>query len=96
MAIRTSTRQIERFLNWNFRGAIAAVAIVLGIWFIYPRLITLSLAAVVAVNAVIVRSAERIARRGDPERAATRFAMSAWIVTLVVGPSELGSSGEHC
>lgn len=85
MAIRTSTRQIERFLNWNFRGAIAAVAIVFSLWLVYPRVITLWLAAVVAVNAVIVRGAERIAREGDPERAAVRFAASAWIVTLVVG-----------
>ena len=81
----TSTRQIERFLAWNFRGAVAAVAIVLGIWVFYPLTIALGLALVVSVNASIVWSASRIARGGDQEGAARRFALSAWFVTLVVG-----------
>ena len=85
MANRTSTREIERFLVWNFRGALAAVAIVLGIWFLFPLPVELVLAGVVAVNAVIVRSALQIARDGDHPRAAFRFALSAWFVTLIVG-----------
>ena len=85
MAISNSSRQIERFLVWNFRGALAAVAIVLGVWALYPLPITLGLASVVALNALIVRSAERIARRGEHERAAVRFTLSAWLVTSVVG-----------
>lgn len=77
-------RPIERFLVWNFRGAIGAVAIVLTVSFLYPQMIGFALAGVVAANAVIVRGAVRLAEAGEVERAALRFAYSAWLVTLAV------------
>jgi signal transduction histidine kinase/CheY-like chemotaxis protein len=81
----TATRQIERFLAWNFRAAVAAAGFVFGVWLLYPWPIALYMVGVVCANAAIVKSAERLARRGFHEAAARRFAMSAWLVALLVG-----------
>lgn len=85
MDSRTATGQIERFLAWNFRAALAAASFVFGVWLLYPWPIALYMVGVVGINAAIVKSAERLARRGAHEAAARRFASSAWFVALVVG-----------
>jgi signal transduction histidine kinase len=80
-----ATLQIERFLAWNFRAALAAAGFVFGVWLLYPWPIALYMVGVVCANAAIVKSAERLARHGDAEAAARRFALSAWFVAVVVG-----------
>ena len=51
---RTATGQIERFLAWNFRAALAAAGFVFVVWLLYPWPIALYMVGVVSVS-----SAER-------------------------------------
>ena len=84
-ATTPETRQLERFLAWNFWGSVLATAFVLGVWWFYPWWLAPPLAAAVATSAAITRGAQRYAKRGDAERAARRFSLGAWLLSLIVG-----------
>jgi signal transduction histidine kinase/CheY-like chemotaxis protein len=79
------TRQLERFLAWNFWANCAATLFVFGIGLVYRLPIAFAFAGLVAVTSALVGGALRVARSGDAEGATRRFAMSAWLMALVVG-----------
>jgi signal transduction histidine kinase len=79
------TRQLERFLAWNFWGSVAAAALVFGVWAFYPWWMALALAGVVAVNAGFLRSAQLQARNGETAAAVRRYSVGTWFVALLVG-----------
>jgi len=79
------TNQLERFLRWNFFGNVGAALFVFALWLLYPWWLALALACLVGLNAALVKSAERLAGRGDERRAALRFAAGAWVIALAAG-----------
>jgi signal transduction histidine kinase len=79
------TRQVERFLAWNFWGSVVAAALVSGVWLLYPWWMALALAGVVAINAGFLRSAQYRARRGDSAAAVRQYSVGTWLVALLVG-----------
>jgi signal transduction histidine kinase/CheY-like chemotaxis protein len=87
MSATPETRQLARFLAWNFWAAVAAALFLLGLALVNGWTLAWVMAGLVAVNASIVRSAQALALQGAHEAAAFRFAMSAWLVATVVGIS---------
>ena len=85
MSPTPEARQLARFLAWNVWTAVAAAVFVAAAAWIYGWTIAWVMAGLVALNAGIVHSAQRLALRGAHEQAALRFALSAWLVALVVG-----------
>jgi signal transduction histidine kinase/CheY-like chemotaxis protein len=85
MSATPETRQLARFLAWNYWAAVAAALFVGGLAIANGWAIAWVMTGLVALNAVIVRSAQMLALRGDHEEASLRFAMSAWLVAMVVG-----------
>jgi signal transduction histidine kinase/CheY-like chemotaxis protein len=79
------TRQLERFLAWNFWGNCAAALFVFGVWLVFRLAVALWMACLVAIAAAIVGTALRLAQTGAPEAATRRFALAAWLVALMVG-----------
>jgi signal transduction histidine kinase/CheY-like chemotaxis protein len=83
--VTPESRQIERFLGWNFLGGVVGAASVFAIWLIYPWWMALVLACVVAVSSAVVKCAQRRAGRGDGAGALRWFAASCWGVASIVG-----------
>jgi signal transduction histidine kinase len=79
------TRQLERFLFWNFIGNVVASVYVFGVWLQNPWWVALVHSLLVGANAVVARSAQLLARRGRHGAAAFRFALGCWGVAAVVG-----------
>jgi signal transduction histidine kinase len=79
------TRQLERFMAWNFWGSLLAAAGVFGVWLVYRWWMIVTLAGVVAVNAAFLKSAQHEVRRGRVAAGLRRYAVGTWFVALIVG-----------